>query len=122
MKKLFLVVCLLFAVSVVNAERYHVALSTHTPTTEQGQTDGDFPLIENNAKVGNVIISNDGDVAQTITIYEQSSSSTTATVAAVAVIDSTGTISIDLGYEQVNDLSVIKSDTGSNVNVTIITK
>lgn len=118
-KKLTLVMVALFVASVAMADLYTVTVSTHNPTTEQGQTDGSYPDVDGNAKVGKITIANSADVVQTVSVYENASSSTTATLIATGVIASTGTIVIDLEGEQVTDLGIKCSDAGSTVNATV---
>ena len=119
MKKLVLSLCLLFTfgTAIVMADSYTVAVDTYLPTAVD--LSASWPNIDGNAKIGEVIITNSGATVQTVTFYELSESSLTASAVAVAVIATTGTITVDLSKEIYDDLGIIKSATGSTVNVTV---
>lgn len=119
MKKLALILCLLLTMGVgfSMADSYTVALSTYLPTILDPAAS--WPNIDKPSRIGEIIITNSGDTVQTITFYELSESSLTATAVAVAVSKTTGTIIVNLQGEVYDDLGIIKSATGTTVNVTV---
>lgn len=122
MKKILALACfaIFICAGLTYADTYTVAVDTHTPTTVQGQADGSFPNIDGGAKIESISIANSAAVVQTITLYELSSSTTTAAAKATYVIESTGTLNIPfISAERIEDLGIIKSTTGSTVNVTV---
>jgi hypothetical protein len=120
MRKLALLVCLLFVAAFVSANNYTVAVSTYNPTEELGQEAASYPAISGGVRVQQIIITNSGATVQTVTVYELSGSSLTATAVAVAVLETTGTLVIPYtAAERIEDIAVTKSATGSTVNVSI---
>ena len=120
MKKLMLILCLLFVASVGMTASYTVELSTHNPTTAVGQTDGSYPNIADGAKIQQIVLTNSGATVQTVTLYEQSDSSTTANAILTAVLESTGTLVIPYtATERIENFGAKTSATGSTVNMSV---
>lgn len=119
MKKILLSLCFLLVISagIAMADSYTVAVDTYVPTAVD--LSATWPNIDGPAKIGEIIITNSGATIQTVTFYELSESSLTATAVAVAVSETTGTIKINLQDEAYTDLGIVKSATGSTVNVTV---
>ena len=119
MKRILLSLCFLFAISVntIMADSYTVAVDTYVPTAVDAAAT--WPNIDGPAKIGEIIITNSGATVQTVTFYELSESSLTATAIAVAVSETTGTIKINFQDEPYIDLGIIKSTTATTVNVTV---
>lgn len=119
MKKILLSLCFLLVISagIAMADSYTVAVDTYVPTAVD--LSATWPNIDGPAKIGEIIITNSGATIQTVTFYELSESSLTATAVAVAVSETTGTIKINLQDEAYTDLGIVKSAIGSTVNVTV---
>ena len=119
MKRLLLSLCFLFAVGVgiAMADSYTVDVDTYVPTAVD--LSATWPNIDGPAKIGEIIITNSGGTIQTVTFYELSESSTTAAEIATAVIETTGTLKINLQDEAYTDLGIVKSATATTVTVTV---
>lgn len=128
MKRLLLgaaVVFGLFAavVSKVYSADYDVALTTYVPTASA--TDfglGSYPNIARPVKIKQIILANYGaDQLQTVTIYDNATSSTAATVAGKITIGSSTTVSVPIsGVWDLYKPAFNKSSTSSTVHATII--
>ena len=119
MKRLLLSLCFLFAVGVgiAMADSYTVDVDTYVPTAVD--LSATWPNIDGPAKIGEIIITNSWGTIQTVTFYELSESSTTAAEIATAVIETTGTLKINLQDEAYTDLGIVKSATATTVTVTV---
>jgi len=122
---LVMALCLLFAVGVVFADDYTVAVCSFTPTASAHEfTKGAFPNIVAGAKIDKIILSNGGATAQVITFYDTCTSSMTATVSMTIDLPAAiGITTIDLPAHNPlvqTNLGIKKSAAGSAVNANII--
>lgn len=118
MKKLVLSLCLLFAIASSGmAGSFTLAVSTYLPTIADPAAT--WPSLDGNASIGNIILTNSGATAQTVTFYELSESSLTAVIIGYAVIPTTGTEIVSFEGEIYEDLGIIKSATGTTVTATV---
>lgn len=124
---LFVVLSLLMVVFAlpVLADDYTVALTTFVPTASAGDfVLGAYPNIDNGVRVDKIVISNLGATAQTITLWDTCTSSTTASTCATFSVVATAGEEIVIDYPYYNPLSVrnlgiSKSATGSVVHANI---
>ena len=124
MKKFVLSLCLLFTICIshVRADSFTLALSTYIPTVELSFNAGTWPSLDGKASIGNIILTNSGATAQTVTFYKLSESSSTATIIGYAVVPTTGTETVSFEDEIYDDLAIIKSATGTTVTATVFYK
>ena len=87
----------LFSGAPAEAGNYAVALSTYVPTESLGSfTSSGHPQISGNLYVRKLTLSNIGGEAQTVTLYNTSTSSLTATVAGYWIVAASSTLQVDL--------------------------
>jgi hypothetical protein len=119
MKKILLAVCLLFVAVLVNANQATVTVSSLTVTGVEDNNKA-YPTIDGAIKVQQIILANDGAVAQTVTIYEMTDSTTTANAIGTVILESTGTVVLPYAsVERIEDLGIKKSSASSNVYATV---
>jgi len=130
-KKSLLLVMLLLVLSIflvgpeiVHADDYDIALTTYVPTASVANATAD---IAGNIKIDKIILSNNGDANQTVTIYDLAVSSLTATSRMVVDVSSntvhTVPVIIDYPYHnpmKVTDFAIRKSTTTSGINAYIL--